>query len=147
MWQSLPVELKIEILNLCSGIDKINFGLASGDQSLFLNKEIWREVTLYHHSEFSRCRKYLGALRASFGLFFAILVFAGLSRVDPLDRVGYQPLRSGDDKGIDGWIKQLRAQTSPRLSMRRLVFPAMNPQTWSRASSITSPTHWSMASK
>ena len=61
MWQSLPVELKIEILNLCSGIDKINFGLASGDQSLFLNKEIWREVTLYHHSEFSRCRKYLGA--------------------------------------------------------------------------------------
>ena len=61
MWQSLPVELKTEILKLCSGSDKINFGKASGDRILISNKDIWIEVTLYHHSEFAKCQKYLGA--------------------------------------------------------------------------------------
>ena len=62
MWQSLPVELKIEILNLCSGSDKINFGIVIGDnQSLIPNKDIWRAVTVNNPSEFARCQSYLGA--------------------------------------------------------------------------------------
>ena len=62
MWPSLPVELKIEILKLCSGCDKINFGIAiGGDQSLISNKEIWREVTLNHPSDIVECQRYLGA--------------------------------------------------------------------------------------
>ena len=66
MWQSLPVELKIEILNLCSGSDKVNFGIAIGvEQSLISNKDIWREVTVNevndHYSEFVKCQRYLGA--------------------------------------------------------------------------------------
>lgn len=66
MWQSLPVELEIEILKLCSRSEKINFGIASGDRTLVSNKEIWRDVTLHppillHHYEFRSFRRYLGA--------------------------------------------------------------------------------------